>query len=45
MFKKFLISIQDQDMDAQHNLILQEFKNWKANFEQIDDVCIMGMKI
>ena len=43
--KNFLLSIQDVDMDAQHNLLLQEFKNWKGNFEQIDDVCIMGVKI
>jgi serine phosphatase RsbU (regulator of sigma subunit) len=43
--KKFLLSIQNVDMNAQHNLLLQEFKSWKGDYEQIDDVCIMGVKI
>ena len=43
-FKLFLLSIQDHDMNTQLNLIKEEFNQWKGNFEQIDDVCIMGVK-
>ena len=44
-FKKFLISIQEHSMQKQHELLEQEFENWKGNEEQIDDVCVIGVKV
>ena len=44
-FKKFLISIQEQSMDEQHKLLDQEFENWRGKLEQIDDVCVIGVRI
>ena len=44
-FRRFLLSIKDKDMDLQHQLIKEEFDRWKGNFEQIDDVCVMGVRV
>ena len=44
-FKKFLLSISDKPIDEQNTLIKAEFTNWIGDHEQIDDVCVMGVKI
>lgn len=44
-FKKFLISIHDYTMDKQHQMLQQEFQNWKGELAQLDDVCVIGVKI
>jgi serine phosphatase RsbU (regulator of sigma subunit) len=43
--KRFLLSIQDKDMEIQRTLLREEFTRWKAGFEQVDDVCVMGVRI
>jgi serine phosphatase RsbU (regulator of sigma subunit)/tetratricopeptide (TPR) repeat protein len=43
-FRKILLSIQDKSMSEQKELIDSAFEDWKGNLEQIDDVCIIGMK-
>ena len=43
--KKFILSIQDQDMQAQLASFEKEFNSWKGDGEQIDDVCVMGVRI
>jgi serine phosphatase RsbU (regulator of sigma subunit) len=40
--KEFLISIQDKSMPNQHEIIESTFENWKADFEQLDEVCVLG---
>jgi len=44
-FKKFLLSISDKPIDEQNTLIKDEFANWIGDHEQIDDVCVMGVRI
>jgi serine phosphatase RsbU (regulator of sigma subunit) len=44
-FKRFLLSIQDKDMEIQRTLLSEEFNRWKAGFEQVDDVCVMGVRV
>ena len=44
-FKKFLLSISDKSMGQQKQLLSNEFYSWKGDLEQIDDVCVMGVKI
>nr|AOE12546.1 hypothetical protein [uncultured bacterium]CCF99360.1 serine/threonine protein kinases [uncultured Cytophagia bacterium] len=44
-FKKFLLSISDKPIDEQNTLIEAEFTNWIGDHEQIDDVCVMGVRI
>jgi len=43
-FKKFLCSINKQDMATQKKLLHEELIRWKGNNEQIDDILILGLK-
>jgi len=43
--KKILCSIQEVDMEKQLEFIKMNFERWKGNIEQVDDVCIMGIKV
>lgn len=44
-FKLLLLSIQDKNMDQQRDLIDQRFEEWKGNTEQVDDVCVIGVRV
>ncbi|MCB9175001.1 MAG: SpoIIE family protein phosphatase, partial [Flavobacteriales bacterium] len=44
-FKTFLISISHLPMNKQKEKIEETFINWKGKEEQVDDVCIVGIKI
>ena len=44
-FKKFILTVKDKDMKSQKTLFKKEFESWKGTLEQVDDVCIMGVKI
>ena len=43
--KEFLFSIHQEDVFIQKKLLQTEFNSWKENENQIDDVCIIGIKI
>lgn len=43
--KNLLLSIQHQSMENQRNALNQAFEKWKGNYEQVDDVCIIGIRI
>jgi hypothetical protein len=32
-------------MEEQTTIIDRAFENWRGNLEQIDDVCVIGVKI
>jgi len=44
-FKELLISIQDKTMDEQKVILEEHFENWKGSLEQVDDVCVIGVRI
>ena len=44
-FKKLLFSIKGKDMNQQKQIIDKTFEEWKGEFEQVDDVCVIGVKI
>lgn len=44
-FKELLISIQHEPMERQRELISQSFESWKGSLEQLDDVCVLGVKV
>lgn len=44
-FKKLLLSIQHESMENQKTLIDKAFEDWKNNIEQVDDVCVIGIRI
>ena len=43
--KKFLLSIQENSMKKQLMLLNDEFEKWRGSLEQIDDVCVIGVRI
>jgi sigma-B regulation protein RsbU (phosphoserine phosphatase) len=43
--KNILLSIQGKSMLEQKEVLAQEFQNWKGDKEQIDDVCVIGIRI
>ena len=44
-FRKLLLDVRQKSMSDQHDEIKRSFDKWKGKNEQIDDVCIMGVKI
>ena len=44
-FRKLLLSIQDQVMEEQKKSIDEAFETWKGDLEQIDDVCVIGIRV
>jgi serine phosphatase RsbU (regulator of sigma subunit) len=44
-FKALLLSIQEKPMEEQQKMIDESFEKWKGNLEQIDDVCVIGLRI
>lgn len=44
-FKNLLLTIQDKSMSEQKTILEQHFKEWKGGLEQVDDVCIIGVRI
>jgi hypothetical protein len=45
LFKKLLLSLQDKTMEEPTVVIDETFETWKGNLEQIDDVCVIGVRI
>lgn len=43
--KKLLLSIQDQPIQQHQQILDQTFEEYRGPHEQIDDVCIIGMRI
>ncbi|MDG1477440.1 MAG: two-component regulator propeller domain-containing protein, partial [Vicingaceae bacterium] len=44
-FRELLLSIQTKSMDEQQQIITDNFISWMGDLEQIDDVCVIGVKI
>ena len=44
-FKSFLKNISINTSQEQLSLLKEEFNSWKGDSEQIDDVCVMGIRI
>lgn len=44
-FKKLLLSIQDQSMAKQKDHLELYFSEWRGELEQIDDVCVIGVRL
>jgi serine phosphatase RsbU (regulator of sigma subunit) len=43
--EELLINIHDKDMHEQKMILEKVHKDWKGNLEQVDDICILGIKI
>ena len=44
-FRELLISIQDKSMQEQKEILDETIEKWKGEQEQIDDICIIGVRV
>ena len=44
-FRELLLSIQDKAMEEQKTSIDETFETWKSDLEQVDDVCVIGVRV
>jgi len=44
-FKRMFLSIQDQNMNEQLIYLSKTMNEWKGDMEQLDDICVMGVRI
>lgn len=44
-FKKLVLSIQDQPIEKQKQFLSEYLTAWRGELEQIDDVCVIGIKL
>jgi len=44
-FKELLLSNQEKSMEGQKQIIDAAFENWRGDLEQLDDVCVIGVRI
>ncbi len=43
--EELLVSIYEKPMMMQHDVLRQSLNDWKGNLEQVDDVCVIGVRI
>lgn len=43
--KKLLVEVAEKSLEEQERLIHESFLEWKGSVEQVDDVCVMGVRI
>ena len=44
-FKELLLSIQEFDMVTQRQLLNKTIEDWKGSHEQVDDICVIGVRV
>lgn len=44
-FQELLLTLQDKKMEEQHRHIEAVFHEWMGTFEQVDDVCVIGIRV
>ena len=44
-FRNLLLALQDYSLGDQKKLLNESFETWKGQHEQIDDVCVIGVRI
>ena len=44
-FRNLILSLQDKKMEEQGTLLDAEFEKWRGDYTQMDDVCVLGIKI
>jgi serine phosphatase RsbU (regulator of sigma subunit) len=44
-FRNLLLSVQDKSLEEQKTILNDTFETWRGKLEQIDDVCVIGIRI
>ena len=43
--EELLLANANKSMNEQHEILIQQFNLWKGDLEQIDDVCVIGVRL
>lgn len=43
--KELFLKVNDKGLNEQCEIIKNTFENWKGELEQVDDVCIIGIRL
>lgn len=43
--KKFLLEISHEPMEIQSKLLDDQIESWKGSLEQVDDICVVGVRV
>ena len=43
--REYVLAISHLSMEEQHQKIKDTFNSWKGDLEQIDDVCVIGVRV
>ncbi len=43
--KQLVLNLVESDIHEQKNVLSKEFDEWKGNQEQLDDVCVLGVRV
>ena len=43
--RKFVVSLSNEKMNHQLKSFAKEFDQWKGNFDQVDDICVIGVEV
>lgn len=43
--KELLLTMKNDSMDRQREILEETFESWKGDFEQIDDICMIGLMV
>lgn len=44
-FKNLLLEVESLEMESQKERLHSEFEKWKGDLEQIDDLCVIGLRV
>ncbi|MFH2095714.1 MAG: SpoIIE family protein phosphatase, partial [Bacteroidota bacterium] len=44
-FKRLLLANREKEMDEQMCIIRKALEDWKGTFDQVDDVCVIGIRV
>jgi len=44
-FRKLISTLPQHDVEEQEHIVVERFKSWKGNTDQIDDVLVVGIKL
>ena len=43
--EELLLSLTNSSMQEQKETLISNFSQWKGDLEQVDDVCVIGVKV
>ncbi|MCH8332183.1 MAG: SpoIIE family protein phosphatase, partial [Bacteroidetes bacterium] len=44
-FQELLLSIQDKSLEDQKEILDQTIEDWRGDNEQLDDICVIGIRV